>query len=74
MEKQEYQRLQRFARRSKMSLGQWVRQVFRTAAAEQSETSPEKKIQALRLAARFQFPAGDIDQMLSEIDQGYQDP
>jgi hypothetical protein len=33
--------------------------------------SAEEKLRAVRAAARHEFPTGDIDQMLSEIEQGY---
>jgi hypothetical protein len=31
----------------------------------------EKKLKAIRAAVRHQFPAGDIQQMLAEIERGY---
>jgi hypothetical protein len=31
-----------------------------------------KKLEALRAAAKFEFPTADIEQMLAEIEQGYQ--
>ena len=30
-----------------------------------------KKLEALRVAAKFEFPTADIDQMLAEIEHGY---
>ena len=31
----------------------------------------EKKLAVIRAAAKYKFPAGDIEQMLAEIEQGY---
>ena len=33
--------------------------------------SVEEKLRAVRAAARLDFPTGDIDKMLREIEQGY---
>jgi hypothetical protein len=30
-----------------------------------------KKVEAIRAAAKYEFPAGDIEQILSEIESGY---
>jgi hypothetical protein len=33
---------------------------------------PETKLKAIRRAAESSFPTGDIDEMLREIERGYQ--
>jgi hypothetical protein len=33
---------------------------------------PEARLKAIRRAAEYSFPTGDIDQMLREIERGYQ--
>ncbi len=43
-------------------------------ARQQRMTTAEWVRQALRAAAHHSFPAPDIDQMLREIEKGYQEP
>ncbi len=43
-------------------------------ARQQRMTTAEWVRQALRAAAHHAFPAPDIDQMLREIEKGYQEP
>jgi hypothetical protein len=45
---------------------------LREARASRPANGPESKLRALRHAATHSFPAPDIEQMLSEIEQGYQ--
>jgi hypothetical protein len=46
----------------------------RTPAARASRPviEPETKLKAVRQAAKHAFPTADIDQMLTEIERGYQ--
>lgn len=32
---------------------------------------PDKKLEAIRAAAKHEFPVSDIEKMLAEIEQGY---
>jgi hypothetical protein len=41
------------------------------ARRTQPSGSVGKKIEAVRTAARFEYPTADIDQMLAEIERGY---
>jgi len=68
---QEMTEIQRFARRERVSVGEWVRRVLREARARQPVNEPEVKLKAVRKASQYSFPAADIEQMLSEIEQGY---
>jgi len=34
---------------------------------------PESKLKAVRRAAEYSFPTADVEQMLAEIERGYQD-
>jgi hypothetical protein len=67
----EYLSFQSMARAARISLGEWVRQVLRKKASEQSAKSPAEKLKAIRKAYRSNFPTADIDQMLREIESGY---
>ena len=67
----DYRDIQRAARARRMSLAEWVRQSLDSARRQQPEGSLSKKLEALRLAGQYQFPVGDMDQMLAEIEAGY---
>jgi len=38
---------------------------------EKTQDEIEKKLAVIRAAAKYEFPVGDIDQMLAEIEQGH---
>jgi hypothetical protein len=68
----EMSEIQRLARRERLTVGEWVRRTLREARASRPAIDPEAKLKAIRRAAEYSFPTGDIDQMLSEIERGYQ--
>ena len=59
------------AKRPRMSVAEWVRQVLRSARREEPTSDPRRKIDGLHSAVRHTFPSGDIQQMLAEIERGY---
>jgi len=67
----EYREIQRAARARNMSLAEWVRQALERARLLQPVGSIDKKLEAIRRAARHESPTSDIDTMLSEIERGY---
>ncbi|MGI8730671.1 MAG: antitoxin [Solirubrobacteraceae bacterium] len=67
----EYSELGQIADRHGVTVSEWVRQAIRSARRREATGDPERKLAALRLSAQHAFPAPDIDQMLSEIRQGY---
>jgi hypothetical protein len=67
----EYREIQRMARLRSMSIAEWVRQALDLARRREPLTSVSKKLEAVRAAVRHDFPSGDIEQMLSEIESGY---
>jgi len=69
---QEMKEIQRFARRERLTVGEWVRRVLREAREQKPANDPETKLKAVRRAVEFSFPTADIEQMLSEIERGYQ--
>jgi hypothetical protein len=69
---QEMVDIQRCARREHLTVGEWVRRALREARAQKPAGDPETKLKAIRQAAGFSFPTADIDQMLNEIESGYQ--
>lgn len=64
--------IQRLARRERMTVGEWVRQVLREARIRKPVNEPEMKLKAVRRGAGYSFPTADIDRMLQEIERGYQ--
>ena len=67
----EYRQIQRAARSRHMSLAEWVRQALVHARRREPVGDVEKKLAALRAAAKYESPTGDIETMLAEIEQGY---
>ena len=67
----EYREIQRAARSRHMSIAEWVRQALESARRQEPTGSMGKKLDSIRMAAQHEFPAGDIDHMLAEIEAGY---
>ena len=67
----EYREIQRVARARRMSIAEWVRQALAAARRYEPLGDTGKKLDAVREAARQEFPTGDIEQMLAEIERGY---
>ena len=67
----EYREIQRVARSRHMSIAEWVRQALESARRQEPTGSMGKKLESIRMAAQHEFPAGDVDQMLAEIEAGY---
>lgn len=68
----EMSEIQRLARRERLTVGEWVRRALREARTRRPVNEPEMKLKAVRRAAEYSFPTADLDQMLSEIERGYQ--
>ena len=67
----EYREIQRMARSRRMSISEWVRQALELARRREPLGEMGKKLDTVRAAARHEFPAGDIEVMLQEIESGY---
>jgi hypothetical protein len=67
----EYREIQKAARSRQMSIAEWVRQALALARSRASSADPGKKLDAVRAAARLEFPTADVDAMLAEIESGY---
>jgi hypothetical protein len=68
---EELDEIRRVARRQGLTVSEWVRQTLRQARRTTSSGSVERKLAAVRAAARHEFPTGDVDEVLDEIEQGY---
>ncbi len=64
--------LQEIARQNHMTLAEWVRQALREARSQRPERTAALKRQAVRRAMEHEFPAGDIDEMIAQIERGYE--
>ena len=69
----EMEGIRRLARRERLTVGEWVRRILREARSRQPVREPQLKLKAVRKAAEYSFPTGDIEQMLGEIERGYQE-
>jgi hypothetical protein len=70
---EELAEIERFARRERLSVGEWVRRTLREVRTRQSTADPATKVKAIRQAAKYSLPTCDLDQMLREIERGYND-
>ena len=67
----EYRDIQRMARSRRMSIAEWVRQALDLARRREPAGEVGKKLEVVRAAARHDYPSGDIESMLAEIESGY---
>ena len=74
MDEDELREIQRIARTRRMTVAEWVRQALRSAGESEPLREASKKLEVVRAAARHSYPAGDIEQMLGEIERGYAGP
>jgi len=64
--------IQRLAKRERLTVGEWVRRALREARAGRPAVEPETKLKAVRRAAKYSFPTADVQEMLMEIERGYE--
>ncbi len=67
----DYREIQRAARSRHMSVAEWVRQALVLERQRESVGGVGKKLEVIRGAARWDYPTGDIDGILVEIERGY---
>ena len=68
----EMEELRQVARREHVAVGEWVRRALRAARARHPVGEPSAKLKAVRDAVRCAFPTADVQQMLEEIERGYE--
>jgi hypothetical protein len=54
-----------------ISVAKWVRTIMKLGPTKERVFSTSKKLEAVRSAVGYDYPSGDIDRMLSEIESGY---
>ena len=69
----ELREIREVAGRHRMTVSEWVRQTLRSARRAEPGTSIREKLEVVRAASKHAFPVADIDQMLGDIERGYQD-
>ncbi len=70
-EDDELHELQRVAKQHRMTTAEWVRRSLRRARDADTGADTTQKLAVVRVAAAHTFPTGDIEKILSEIEQGY---
>ncbi len=73
MEDEEFQAVRAAARRRRMTVSEYVRQVLRRARAEDPERPAARKLMVVREAAKHAYPTGSPEEMEAEIVRGYLD-
>jgi hypothetical protein len=63
--------IQELARRRHQTTAAWVRDALRRARESTAYPDAGPKLRAIREAAAHAYPAGEIDEMLTEIERGY---
>jgi hypothetical protein len=71
LDEEEFDDIQDIARRNRMTVAEWVRQALRAARRREPRQAIEQKLDAVRAAARHDFPISEIGQVLEEIERGY---
>lgn len=54
-----------------MSLAEWVRQALEFARRQESLGSVGKKLESIRTAVQHEYPIGDVEEILAQIEAGY---
>lgn len=71
LDDEELAEIRQAAERERLSLSDWVREAMRERRRRAPPADAAAKLAAIRRAAEHRFPAGDVEQMLSEIESGY---
>ena len=66
------EQFRQIARRHRLSVGEWVRQVLRAARNQEPALDAAAKLKAVRRAAECLFPTADIREMIAQIERGYE--
>ncbi len=70
-DEKELEEIQSVARRNRMTVAEWVRQALRDARGRETLSGVKEKLAAVKVAALYEAPSADIDQMLAEIEAAY---
>ena len=67
---EELEALRAVARRTQVSVGEWVRVALRSAVAESDVHPIHEKLKAINVARQHQFPSGEVGLMNAQIEEG----
>jgi hypothetical protein len=70
MSDDEIEAFRRTAKRQGMTLSEWVRQAMRKVQRSQQSPSAPDKLKAIERALECDYPTGNIEEILSSIEQG----
>ena len=71
LDEEELAEIQRLARRRHQTTAAWVRDALRVARDTSAYPETGRKLHVVREAMSHAYPAGEVDDMLDEIDSGY---
>ncbi len=69
----EFLEIREMADRKRLTMSEWIRGAVLSVSPRRPRGA-RRKIEAVSSAARHSFPTADIDQLLAEIEQGYDAP
>ena len=67
----EYLEVRRSARSRGISVAEWARLALAAALERESIDEVDRKLEVIRAAALHNFPSGDIEVILAQIERGY---
>ena len=70
MDEQELEQLRRCASREGLTLSEWARRALQRAQSSQTGPTPAEKVEAMEHALRLGHPTGDMEEILSTIEEG----
>jgi hypothetical protein len=72
LDEAELREIKKAARRDQVTVAEWVRRALRQARKEGPMRDTMRKLDTVRLATEHSFPTADIDEMLAQIERGYE--
>ena len=70
LSEEEFDSIQIPAHKRGMTAAEWIRETLMKACGHAAAADINRKLAAIRSAYRFQFPTGDMDQILNEVGRG----
>jgi hypothetical protein len=71
LDEAELREIQQLARRRRVTVAEWVRQALRAARRQEPRNGMKRKLEVVRAASAHAFPSGSVEDMLEEIERGY---
>ncbi len=71
MDVEEIEELKALAAQEKMTVSAWVRRAIQHEKRERPGKTARKKLEAVERLSEYNYPTGNIEQMIAEIETGY---